>query len=656
MNINTLNTRTAFDKVSDKMEYLTKQVHTYVLESGFLETHHKSITKAIEDIASRHDELLVQTFIGKLRHKLPKLRMGIKMHEFNKERARIIAASLITQVLIDNDAYPTEKKVETTTVNGRKKFHTRVYMQLGGSYEKDLLKGIESKPGVVHQKEINGWKLKAVEKAFLRRVGSVPFCVSDVCTKELLLKGYSLKVDWGKSVDKNGKSLPEDPIVRKQRYNLYADTVIDQVQTMGAFYLPAKYCDRKRVYYEAATLEGVRPHGKLWETLMIDSAVEFDLTEADERVLKHIIYTTFHGRVSVEEANELFTMEDLLDANMIDPMAQDSEEAFGEAIMLNKAYQAIQDYKQGKPSKFLFGYDFTNSGLLMSGVSFRSEKMMKAGNIAGSNHVVDSHTAFGSAYDLPLDRKDIKKIHMGLMHGSAMQSIATAINETLVANGNDGDCFPEVTVDAVNAYNEAAYGAPVANIPAIAEWGTKVVGNEQNVLRWTMPDGFSCASRAYLKGVPVLVYSASASHKEGYTSHVVVSDMPWLEDKNGFPVYGKEVEMGGVVYEVQQKKRGLFANMTHGNDSYMLRHIGNTVLDSGRPILFKHDDFITPPSALETVELAAKEVFDEMFTVNFYQEAVDEIIKESPYDIPAFDLIVGDGPNTIWESENFLMP
>jgi len=364
-------------------------------------------------------------------------------------------------------------------------------------------------------------------------------------------------------------------------------------------------------------------------------------------VLKHIIYVTLHGRVSIDEAHELFSAEDWLEAEMIDPMDQETEEAFGEAIMLNKASQALYDYKNGVKSRFMFGYDFTNSGLLMSGVSFRSEKMMTAGNIYGFGDVVDSHTAFGAAYDLDLSRKDIKSIHMGLMHGSAMNSIANTISDVLGR---------KVTLDEVLGYNEKAYGKAVINIPKIAEWGTKIVGNEQTTLRWTMPDGFSAASRAHLKGVPVRVYSASGSHKEGYTSHIIVTDMPWIEDSKGFPVYGREVEVGGVVYDVEHKKRGLIASLTHSIDSYMLRHIGNRVIDSGRPMLFKHDDFITPPGALGIVKEAAKQVFHEMYRDNLYQEAINEIAARSPYELEPLELIVDDGADRIGESDNFLMP
>lgn len=649
MNLNIAKTVSAYVDISSKMEYLTKQVHEYVLVSGFLKTNRKGVLKAVASIADRNEELLVQTFIPKLCNKLPALRMGIKLGDFDQKRAKMIAAGIITQILIDNGSIPVDKRVEPVfSDHGPKKFHTRLYLQLGGSYEKDLFKGIQWESGVCTQTDINGWKLSKVEKDFLRKVASVPFQVSQVCTKELLMKGYSLKVDWGKKVDKNGNTLPEDPIVRKKRYSLYADTIIDTVQRLPAFYLSAKYCDRKRVYYDAARLDGIRPHGKMWETLMIDSAEAFVLSEEDERVLKHIIYVTLHGRVSVAEANDLFSLEDLLDAQSIDPMEAETEAEFGNAILLNKCYEALMDYKNGILSRFMFGYDFTNSGLIMSGVSFNSPEMMDAANIGGDFwNVVDSHTAFGDGYGLDLERKDIKGLHMGLMHGETLGSIAVKVAEL-----TGEDC----STSKVRELNQQAYGSCVHNISDIAEWGTKVVGNEQSVLRWTMPDGFSASSKAYLKGVPVHIYCASGSHKEGYTSHVIVSDMPWLEDRRGFPVYGKETLVAGTVYPVEQKKRGLFASLTHGIDAYVLRVVATDVIDSGRPILLKHDNFIAMPSSYGVVKHAAKCVLDDMFQTNLYQEAINEIADNSPYGLEPLELVEGDADFNVWSSENFLMP
>ena len=651
MNINLVETRNAYDAYLAKggeMNYLTKVVHDYILHSGFVETHSKQIMRGVIKITDRFDELLDHTFVGKLRYKLPPLRMGVELSQFDYEQARLIGSSLITQILIDNGTLDVDKRVESTTIDGHKKFHTRYYLvNLGGSYEKNLLHGIEDKPGVVYQRDIQGGKLRAPEKAWLRRVASIPFELSSVCSKELLMKGYTLKTDWDKTVDKNGRPLQEDPIIKRKRFELYADTIVDVVGTMPCFYLPMKYCGRDRQYYESARLDGMRPHGKLWETLMIDAAVPFDLTEDDEKVLKHLIYVTLHGRVSLEEAVDNFTLEDLLEAQAVDPFEAETESDFGEAILLNKCFQALVDYRQGTPSRFMFGYDLTNSGLMMAGVSFKSPEMMMAANMGGASTVHDSHTDFGKGFDVPLERKDIKKIHMGLLHGSALKSIAKVITEQ-----TNVECDETM----VREFTHKAYGKPVDNITNIAEWGTQIVGNDQSVLRWTMPDKFSACSRAYIKSVPVLVYCASASHKEGYTSRVIVSDMPWVEDKKGYPIYSSEVHLGGMLYHVQAKKRGLYANITHSIDAYVLRKIGDAVLNSGRPMLFKHDDYIAPPSAYFLIKQTAKEAFSELYQHNLYQAACNEIAEHSPYDLEPLELVEGKAFNTVSVSNNFLMP
>lgn len=654
MDIIPRSTLSSYRLVEDKMEFLTRSVHSYVLDSGYLETRFKKIVKAINKIADCFDEVLVETFIGKLAVKLPDLHMGLKLSDYDMKRANIIAAGVITHILIDNDVFLLDTRTKSEMVQGQKKFFTHQYLKLGGSFKADLKKGIEYRPGAVYQHKVDTWKLSSKQKEFLSLVSSVPFTISDVCTHDILLKGYSLKVDWNRSKDSNGRSLSEDPILKRKRISSYADIIINEIKPLSSFYLSAKYCGRDRVYYDAASLEGIRPHGKLWEVLMLDSSVPFDVGSEGEDVLKHLIYVTLHGRVSLEEAVDKFTLEDLLSAESADPMAAEDEDEFGEAILLNKAYQALMDSASGKPSRFLFGYDFTNSGLLMSGVSFRSEEMMKAANIYGSSEVVDSHTLFGAAYDLGtednhcyLERNDIKKIHMGLMHGSMLSSISDLISSV---SGR------EVTVDDVSNFNCKAYGSTVHNITNIADWGTQVIGSNYSTLRWTLPDGFKAASRAYFKGVPVVIYCASGKHKEGYVSHVIVSDMPWAEDSRGYPLYGSEVDIGFKSYPVQQKKRGLFANITHSIDAYMLRCITRAVIDAGYPILLKHDDFIVPPCAVPVVLRAAQLVFEELFESNLFQSAIDEIVKYSPYSIPHLNLEVGNADNYIQKSQNFLMP
>jgi hypothetical protein len=463
-----------------------------------------------------------------------------------------------------------------------------------------------------------------------------------------LSKGYSLKIDWDRKKDSDGNKLSEDPIVKKKRYMMYADKIVNNVKRFPKFYLSGKYDHRDRFYYDAAVLEGMRPHGKLWETLMIDAAEPFELTEVDLRVLRHIIYVTLYGRTTLEKANEKWAETDYLEAVAADPMAATTEKEFGQYILLNKAAEAMDCYVRGDKSTFMFGYDFTNSGLMMSGIAFRSKEMLKAANLGNHKTVYDSHEEFGKAYGLDLPRDAIKKLHTALLHGGTAKTLAKEL-----AIVRDDDSF---TAEDVVEANERAYGACVRNIDTIASWGTLVTGNRQSVLRWTMPDGFKAASQAHMDGVPVRCYVASARHKENYNSYVVVSKMPLIEDKNGFPIYDKDTQLDGVHYPVKVKKRGLFADLTHSNDAYVLREVVRALRAAERPFLLKHDDYIVPPGAVHIVTKAAQGAFDVLFNTDVYQNALEEIKEHSPYHLEVPTLLMGDARNTCVSSTNFIMP
>ena len=92
---------------------------------------------------------------------------------------------------------------------------------------------------------------------------------------------------------------------------------------------------------------------------------------------------------------------------------------------------------------------------------------------------------------------------------------------------------------------------------------------------------------------------------------------------------------------LNRKRRGLFADITHSIDAYMLRCVTDAVIASGRPILLKHDDYIVPPGAQSLVLEVAQEIFSDMFSNNLYQEAVDEIIENSPYNLDPMELVGG---------------
>ena len=641
----------SYRMIEDKMEHLTHIVHEYVLSDDYLGSPGKAkqVVKGIGKIASANKELLLQTFIGKLRFKLPALHLDPVLHDFERERAKLIAANLVTNVLLDSGAFDVREEVQRVEMsNGDRKFKKFLYIQLGGEPTKDLYKGIHLEPGVVTQTSVLHWRLTAEQREFLAEVASVPYKLWSGCTQEMLMHGYSLKKDWNHKKDGKGNRLSEDPICKRNRFRIYADKIVNHVARFPKFYLSAKYDHRFRVYYDAATLEGIRPHGKLWETLMIDSAEPQELTEDDFDVLKHIIYTTLHGKCSVSQAVKRIKKADYSAALCADALAATTEKEFGQAILLNKAFWALCDGMNGKPTTFMFGYDFTNSGLMMSGLSFHSKEMMKAANLGGYKTVYDSHTEFGNGYGLDLDRDTVKELHTPLLHGSTNKTLAKILNKHL---GED-----IVTESQVTESNEKAYGECVRNIATIADWGGLIVGNRQSIVRWTTPDGYKAASRAHLVGVPVRCYAASARHKEGYSAYVIVSDMPLIEDKNGFPVYDKDTQLDGTHYPVKIKKRGLFADLTHGNDAYVLRTVVRALRDAKRPFLLKHDDYIVPPGAYYIVKRAAQEAFDVLYEDNMYKKAMDEIAEHSPYHPDTPTLYMGNAKNTASVSDNFLMP
>ena len=230
------------------------------------------------------------------------------------------------------------------------------------------------------------------------------------------------------------------------------------------------------------------------------------------------------------------------------------------------------------------------------------------------------------------------------------------LDETLLKDIHCALADDSFTLNQVVLANETAYGACVRNIGVVADLGCLAVGNRQDILSWTMLDGVKASSRAHLVGVPVRCYAASARHKEHYCAYTVVSNMPLVEDKNGFPVYDKNTELDGVPYPVKVKKRGLFANITHSIDAYVLRYIVKALIANKRPFLLKHDDYIVPPGAYYVVKEAAQEVFGHLYGVNMYQSALDEIKEHSPYGLEVPTLIMGDAPNTASESGNFLQP
>lgn len=656
-----------FAQIAPNLETFNRQVHAYFFETYAIRFA-DDIQKVLRETMECIDEILLSAAIPILCNKLPNpdLRDYMSDKDYSEESAKLIIATIIWHVLMDTNEVKFNR--ESKKVDG--KWQTLTTLLLGGTITKEQLQGMHFKAGISHQKKCGGKKLSAADKFRLKRLASVPFELSDIVTPEIIMKGFTLKEDWNKRVDKNGKRLSEHYNTKVERFKEYRDTIISLLGV--TFYLELEYWLSGRMGYKLQ-LEGMRPQGKQWETLMIDSAVAYDITEEQQLALMHHIYCRIFGvRVTPQEVLEKWDESYLEEGLKADPMSvmledyadsdEDADAVFGELILLKKASIALSMARKGIPTKYMFGWDFTTSGLIVAGNSFHSEEMMKASNSHNELTVHDAHTDFNTTLKLGLTRKKAKSIHQPLLHGCTWDGLLEAVHE---ATGSD-----EMELAELQELMHGAYGDCVENIIGIADWGTTAVSNSQTKVQWKMPDGFIATHRAYFKSVhnKVTVVSCDPAHKSGKTTHTIIKDMPYCTDNKGRALTlmsrekPRKCQVTGKVYagkemKAKTKVRGLYANITHSGDSYVLRKVVDKVLATGMPILLKHDDFMVHPSSYDVVLDAAQDGFSLLYETNIYQLAMKQIAEHSPQsNLSAPALLVGNADNVMKEATAFLMP
>ena len=657
-----------FNKVAPKMDALNKQVHELVLDGSYLVGKSKKITRAIDTVLSSIDgKMIDKAVLGKLSYKLPRVILPGEWNEADKVIATKITAGIILQHMIDSHYVKTHTELVVNTVDGKKQFKRERYILLDNVIEsKDLLRGLHTKAGVVMSKgpkvKVGGKQIKytADQKGMLGLMASWEFTLSDVASHELLSKYYELGKGY-KSV-MSGKS-NEDPILMRARYGRYADAIMDLRGTK--FHFSTWLDARTRLYYDMV-LEGLSPQGKLFETLLIDIAEPYMINEDGYKELVHILMVILRGRMTIEEAVELFEAD--VDAVLnevydLDLLVATSQDELGEWLLLKKLVSAYAMYKQGKPCHYIFGKDLTNSGLGVAGVAFKSEKMMIAANYGGTPDVKDSHAEYAKGFDM--DRNDIKSLHTGLLHGSTFKAMATDLVAKIKADKFE-DYIQQYGLDKAEEAFEAdfgyidetfiknssveAYGIEVLNIDAIASWGGAVINNHDTSLMWNTLDGWKAQSTAYMQKVPVTLYVVSEASDSGYARWNITCDLPIVISRKGELIYGKDT--GAVT-----KKRGLYANITHATDAYLLRRVIKLAVAKGYPGLFKHDDYMLPLNAFPEVREEVRQGMLVVSETTPYKHALQDIKANHSQHVVIPELLYGDAnPEMINNSSNFLMP
>lgn len=646
--------RASFEACRSKMtDGVTLPVHRLVYEQDYLLSNSKVIGKFVNQLYANHRELNIETVVGKLAKKLPFPKGFFDAHKltnFQKQECRYVLAAVLVELL----AYANILRLDTRLVYDPKP-KSMTYVILGTTdAPTDILAGYDTQPGqtkVTHTS--NGFRVKSVMKAILADLGTMPFKISDWFDEALLIHGYKLSAAY------NAPSKNESAVKRQYRFEHTYKNAWLELKGLDQFYLPVYPDGRLRLYYTANVLYGARPQGKLWETLAIDRAEPKILSNAAAAHIQHVIMSVLEGNMSVGDAAMRFTDEHLKKARAADPLAvpvpqepyevnpgayRAAEQAFGECILLNKCAEALYLYDSGKPCPYLFGKDLTNSGLIMAGNSFRSQKMLEGANCYGSDDVADSHMQFGRAHGVAgvLTRRQIKDIHTPLLHGSS----AFTIMEKLKFYSDDPD---SITLQAVQEHNVEAYGHEVNNIEQIAAFGYSVVDNYRNKLSWKLPDGEIAYHEAVVEHVPFRVFAVSTRTKGAhYRSFNLTQTMPLAVDSQGQNAFASDTDRG-----THTKRRGLFANITHSLDGYVLRTLVTRLREAGEVFLLKHDDYMLSPDAFDLATDELQVLFSELQQENLYQSALDQIALSLGVEAP--QLLVGDADNRLKDSYNFLM-
>lgn len=610
--------------------------HRIVLETDYLDDNCVPVLKAVQNVAKGQEEAAIPSFIGQLALKLPGHELLGELDLHDRHLAKLTMSKLIIEIMTHNGYLQVQNEVRSFLRNGRR-VHVEVpYIACGGEkQQRPLDMGLSRKPQC-NQRYVNGRKMSGDMKRYLKSKSNQRFMVSTYCTEENVRMGFALS----KAYQFVEKTLKERN-AKKERYEArvkFATSLVGQ-----KFHLPMRFDDRLREYYEFQT-DGLKPQGKLWETLMWDSERAEVITEDGAWAIKHMIYCKLHGKWTMEFVKDNWSKLDYEDARDKDPFDAKDDDEFGEFLLLNKLADALDFYARGEPCNYLFGIDLTNSGLIMASCLFKSIQMASSCNLAGDcSKVADSHTAFKEAYGLDISRNDIKPIHTALLHGGSVYTL----QKQLAGLGKD------VQLDDIDEYNRNAYGDCVSNIEVLATWGKELMDNYRSSVSWKTPDGFVAHHKAFIESVPVSVRCVTPGAKKLWCESSVVTDTPLKYHADGELAYGYGFGEGfSSKAGTRPHIRGLYANIIHSFDAYCLREVSKVFDEQRLPLLSKHDDYMVHPNNMATVQNILRRVFDEIQKSDYMDRVLEDIVSSGNYKKP--ELVYGEWDSGI-NNSNFLM-
>jgi len=555
------------------------------------------------------DEEYLQVIVGKL---AIRLEIGtLPVINFHYEIVRSMVAFQIIQTLMDlghiqHTAKTTQERNEET---GRIVWKTTTFISFGVYKEKASLyiPGVHLRPGTVMQKRLkvrNGGKalkLNKSEKDYLRSASQIGLKLINIDPDQVRV--YLEQTEWYRNAIEGTGEVRIDKLVLNDIVSKQVEK-FSLLQQEDCFYLSMWLDYRTRSYYDLTEM-GFNPHGKTFETSLYELAEARIIDDRGADALKYSAVVIIDGRTHHSDAEERF------DANVEHYLAELRKPTgdMGKDLYNSRLAQAIDDYYNEEPSRFLLSEDATNGGLQHGGIGFRSPKMMIGANVGGHPDQLDSHGKLQESLGLET-RQMAKDIHQPLLHGSSIRTVASVL---------------DISTSAAKAMMVEAYGNEVLNISAIADWGVAVASNENTSLLWNTTDGFRAQSIAYTESVPLDLYALSNSTLKSYTQTKIHKEMPMFKDAKGNPTYGRVGD--DKAQGKTNKLRGLYANITHSIDGTSLRMVGRALVNNNTGGMFKHDNFLVHANDMHIVRKAYKDSLLVEFDACLYEQAIDHIIE-----------------------------
>ena len=629
-------------------------------QDGWYTRNEKFLTDRLKKIIKKTDEVpfegLVNKIYLKIKGKLPSFpKVGLMKYDYWQKKAGLQAAAWYVQHLLDTDQLGLQSR--TTQVwsveAGSFQPRTYLYFSFGGGFKKGSFDGMHfSAPGEhpLENATSGQFNYRAQEKALLKDMrNAVELRLDPWVSEEYLNFALSLADDWNTDTDKHGNAVAEDPINKQERLKASSEAVMELAGR--TWFEEGKFVDSGRFFY-LNYLKGKTLHGKGYEILNVEWAEAFVLDEVAVKAIKHKMYSLIYGEEVPEEfAVANITDDDIAAAKAVDVWASVNQKELARNRGLNKLAQALEDAENGVPSHIMLDLDFTTSGILFSALAFKSPEMAVAVNLIPGREIVSAHMLVADKVGLVGHPKKVVKdnFSMGALNGESLRTSVKNLAKLGIIVSED-----QLMNGMVEAFGECAH-----NIFNIAKWGVSAVKNEQTVLSWPTGDGFIASHQAKYKSVEVILHVPTMLEERGYHKYTVVTDMPlWKAGDKDTSFLPKVSYVNGRATDLVTKVSGLYANMTHSQDGYVLRCVARYLLQRNIPFVFKHDCFFVPPCYIGILKEAIQVNLDSVYGDNFYMKGMKAIAARIPEHRKVPDLVMyeGDLPNTVYEGTNYLMP